>query len=100
MRLIDAEPLEKSDNKQIADAVKVQPTVTSVIDVPRGTYQCFNCLSFSVIWDSDFDFEDFGYEGEGIVHICHCTNCGAQIEYDVPCDPPEDEEEAEDSKDE
>lgn len=47
-------------------------------------YECFHCGSRSVIWDSDFDFEDFGYEGEGIVHICHCTNCGAEIEYRVP----------------
>ena len=47
-------------------------------------YQCFHCLSMSVVGDSDFDFEDFGYEGEGIVHICHCTNCGAEIEYRVP----------------
>jgi hypothetical protein len=47
-------------------------------------YECFHCGCRSVIWDSDFDFEDFGYEGEGIVHICHCTNCGAEIEYRVP----------------
>lgn len=38
----------------------------------------------SVVWDSDYDFEDFGYDGEGIVHMCHCTNCGAEIEYRVP----------------
>ena len=25
----------------------------------------------------------FGYEGEGIVHVCHCTNCGAEIEYRI-----------------
>lgn len=24
-----------------------------------------------------------GYEGEGLVHICHCTNCGAEIEYSI-----------------
>ena len=35
--------------------------------------------------DIDFDFEDFGYEGVGIVHVCHCSNCGAEIEYRVPC---------------
>lgn len=44
-------------------------------------YECFHCLKRAVVWDSDFSFEDFGYEGEGIVHICHCTNCGAEIEY-------------------
>ena len=37
-----------------------------------------------MVWDADFDFEDFGYEGQGIVHIYHCANCGAEIEYRVP----------------
>ena len=46
-------------------------------------FECFHCLSRSVIWDSDFTFEDFGYEGEGIVHICHCSKCGAEIEYRI-----------------
>lgn len=44
-------------------------------------YECFHCCTKSVIWDADFDF---GYDGEGIVHVCHCTNCGAEIEYRVP----------------
>jgi hypothetical protein len=48
-----------------------------------GTYQCFHCLQNTVVWDSDFSFEDMGYEGEGIVHLCHCTNCGAEIEYKI-----------------
>lgn len=46
-------------------------------------YECFHCLSKSVIWDSDFTFEDFGYDGEGLVQICHCENCGAEIEYRI-----------------
>jgi hypothetical protein len=54
-------------------------------------YECFNCCTNSVIWESDFDFSDFGYEGEGIVHCCHCTNCGAEIEYRVRTDVEEDE---------
>lgn len=49
-------------------------------------YQCFNCLQDTVCWDCDYDFDDFGCEGEGIVHVCHCTNCGADIEYRVPVD--------------
>lgn len=36
-----------------------------------------------MIWDNDFSFEDFGLEGEGIVHCCHCANCGAEITYYV-----------------
>lgn len=53
-------------------------------------YECFHCLQKAVIWDSDFDFSDFGYEGEGIVHVCHCSNCGAEIEYRVRTDKGED----------
>lgn len=49
-------------------------------------YQCFHCGAISVIWDADFDFDDMGYEGNGIVHICHCSNCGAEIEYKVRTD--------------
>ena len=30
-------------------------------------YECFHCLQKSVIWDSDFDFKDYGYDGEGVV---------------------------------
>ena len=44
-------------------------------------YECFHCGNYSVIWDSDFSFEDVGLDGEGIVQYCHCTCCGAQIEY-------------------
>ena len=47
-------------------------------------YECFACGSRSVVWQCDYDYSDFGYEGEGIVHICHCVNCGAEIEYRVP----------------
>ena len=49
-------------------------------------YECFHCLQKSVIWDSDFDFSDYGYDGEGVVHVCHCANCGADIEYRVRTD--------------
>lgn len=46
-------------------------------------YECFHCLSRSVIWDCDYTFEDFGLEGEGLVQCCHCVNCGAEIIYYV-----------------
>lgn len=46
-------------------------------------YQCFHCLANSVSWDCDYDFEDFGYDGEGIVQVCHCNSCGADIEYRI-----------------
>lgn len=44
-------------------------------------YECFHCGERAVIWGADFDLEEYGYEGEGIVHQCHCSNCGAEIIY-------------------
>ena len=61
-------------------------------------YECFHCGARAVIWDSDFDFWDLGYEGEGIVHFCHCMNCGAEIEYDIRFDDDEVEDGQEEEK--
>ena len=47
-------------------------------------YECFHCGARAVIWDADFDFADYGYDGEGIVQECHCENCGARITYIIP----------------
>lgn len=46
-----------------------------------GMYECFHCGERAVIWGGDFNFEDFGYIGEGIVHQCYCNNCGAEVLY-------------------
>ena len=54
-------------------------------------YECFHCLADSVVWDADFDLEEWEGEGEGIVHTCHCTECGAEITYVLRCDEKEDE---------
>lgn len=56
-------------------------------------YECFHCGKRTVVWDNDFSFEDCGYEGEGIVHMCHCGYCGAEIEYRVPLEDTVEEEE-------
>lgn len=47
-------------------------------------YQCFHCLNNSLIWQSDYSYEDYGYEGDGIVQILICSNCGAEVEYRIP----------------
>lgn len=44
-------------------------------------YECFHYGARAVIWDADFNSEDYGYEPGGIVHDCHCENCGALIQY-------------------
>lgn len=46
-------------------------------------YECFHCGHRSVVWQADFDFEDYCLEGQGIVHVLHCANCGADIEYRI-----------------
>lgn len=47
-------------------------------------YECFHCGARSVIWGGDFTFEDYGIEGEGLIHECHCESCGADIIYYIP----------------
>lgn len=34
-----------------------------------------------MIWGADFDFEDYGIEGEGVVATLSCPNCGATAEF-------------------
>jgi len=41
--------------------------------------KCWHCNT-EVIWGGDHDFEDYGYEGEGIVSNFHCPNCQAEYE--------------------
>lgn len=54
-------------------------------------YECFHCGAKAVGWDADFNFEDYGFDGEGIVQICHCGNCGAEIWYLISCEEDEDD---------
>ena len=56
-------------------------------------YECFHCGEKAVIWDADFDYSDYGFDEEGIVHECHCQNCGAQIMYFCPNDKESEDEE-------
>lgn len=40
---------------------------------------CFACGG-TVSWQNDFDFEDYGRIGEGIVHVYHCDSCNTMWE--------------------
>lgn len=55
-------------------------------------YECFHCCSRSVIWDCDFSYDDYGLDGEGIIHECHCANCGARITYYIDIGNDEEDE--------
>lgn len=41
---------------------------------------CFICGGHKVIWGNDWSFEDYGYEGEGIISTYSCMDCGAEYE--------------------
>lgn len=48
-------------------------------------YSCFHCGRNSVVWDSDYNLDEY-YDDDsldGVVHVLHCVNCGAKIEYRV-----------------
>lgn len=34
-------------------------------------------------WHSDFDFEDYGYSGEGVVGVYTCSNSKCSFDYKV-----------------
>ena len=38
--------------------------------------KCFFCRG-QLIWQNDFDTEDYGIEDEGIVTVLLCSSCGA-----------------------
>ena len=56
-------------------------------------YECFHCGHRAVTWDADFDFEDYGLDGEGFIHCCHCNYCGARIEYYISTSNEDEEDE-------
>lgn len=41
---------------------------------------CWFCGN-GMIWGCDFDFEDYGLDGEGVVAILSCPNCKATAEF-------------------
>lgn len=58
---------------------------------------CFHCREPLVVWDGDFDAEDYGYECEGVIHELHCAGCGARITYAVLDDMEEEDDGCEES---
>ena len=45
-------------------------------------FECFRCGCKSVVWNCDYDTEDFGIEEAGIISFLHCSNeeCNTTIE--------------------
>lgn len=46
---------------------------------------CFFCGG-RVIWGCDYSFEDFMLDGEGIVSVHTCSECGAEWQGYLSCD--------------
>ena len=45
--------------------------------------KCWHC-NHEVIWGGDFDYEDYGMEGDGIVSNLSCSKCPATYEIYLP----------------
>lgn len=45
--------------------------------------QCYYCGAFAVGIVADFTFEDFDLQGDGLIYVCRCGNCGSVIEYRI-----------------
>ena len=45
--------------------------------------KCYACKS-EMIWQNDFNFEDFGYEGDGVVSCFSCPACDTYAEFVIP----------------
>lgn len=41
--------------------------------------KCWFCNE-ELIWASDYSYEEYGLESDGIVSVLHCPNCGAMWE--------------------
>ena len=54
-------------------------------------WTCFLC-NCRVFWGNDFTFEDYGIEGEGIVHTYTCSGCGAFYEVYESIEGPEEDD--------
>ena len=39
---------------------------------------CWHCNT-ELIWGGDHDYEDYGFEGEGIVSNLHCPECECDV---------------------
>lgn len=46
---------------------------------------CWFCGA-DLIWQSDFNYDEIHGEGEGIVAILICSECGAMVEFSLRTD--------------
>ena len=70
--------------------MRCEEGVIGVYLAPMSDYFNLETESYTFFRDSEAapaDYAedlDYGLEGEGLVHHCHCANCGAEIIYYIP----------------
>ena len=65
---------------QWVDTLPLFKELTERKPKPKPYATCNQCGS-DMIWQSDFSFEDYGYEGDGLVAVAICSKCGTYAEY-------------------
>lgn len=48
----------------------------------RIVMKCWHCDE-EVMWNTDFSFEEYGYDGDGLVSILTCSNPICNAEYEI-----------------
>lgn len=81
MRELGCEVFSSVDSPEKVDEVIAALQADREIRQQGGLFECFHCGARAVGWESDFTAEEMGYAVSGLVHICTCHNCGAEIEY-------------------
>lgn len=57
-------------------------TVQTTDKEDRIGQHCFLCFG-PCVWDNDFSYDDCGFDGDGIVSMWHCADCGAEYEIRI-----------------
>ena len=49
--------------------------------------KCWHCKG-ELIWNADFDYKDYGLDGDGVISALSCTNqnCGSYVEVYLKCE--------------
>ena len=42
--------------------------------------KCWFCKE-EMIWSNDFTFDEWGFEGEGLVAVLTCSGCGSEARF-------------------
>lgn len=82
---------------QWVDTLPLFKELTARQPKPKPYATCNQCGS-GMIWQNDFSFDDYGYEGDGIVAVAICSKCGTYAEYRTETTIPLDEIKAKQGK--